>query len=840
MEEDKIYADQISRLEAALGKEIAKNRELLSYKHQLDAILDYAPVEIYLKDREGRYLRINRQFEKIFGVRNDDLVGQFPQYAHDSELAATTRDQDLAVLTSGKVECREELARLVSDDQWHTLLTIKFPIFDASGEIDGLGAIVTDITEQKKTQERFRKLVDALEGVVWEADPQTLDLSFISQAVTRLLGYTVDECLAPGFWLSIIHPQDRNNVLNYIKRCHAEGRDTCALEYRLLAKSGATMHVRDLSSIEFEDGVARHSRGIMIDVSTQVQTATEKNQIETRFQQMFAAVPIGIVLVDFDSSTMVEINPAYCKIVGLSQAEIRERGWQSLAHPDDLHAELALLERFKAGEIPHYSIEKRYIGDTGEITWVYCQVCHIGPGEGGKRQYIVMIQDITDRKYSEDKIWRQENYDFLTGLPNRNMLHDRLRELIKRESRSGNEFGVLMIDLDGFKHINDTLGHDKGDELLVQVAARIRHALRASDTVARFGGDEFVVLVSALKNRYGIDQIVDDLNKEVATAFQLAGEAVYISASIGVTVFPGDGGDVRTLIKNADQAMYEAKRLGRNRYHYFTQDMQALAISRLQLIGEMRKAIVEQQFELYYQPIVELSSGSIQKAEALLRWQHPTRGLIMPLEFIPLAEETGLIVEIGDQVFKQATKQAEGWSKTLNGNVQISVNASPVQFENAENFTNFLAHWSASGESICAEITESTLISSGIDTLDLLLKFRDAGVQVALDDFGTGYSSLSYLRKFDIDFLKIDRTFVQNITQSTDDLALCTAIVVMAHSLGIKVIAEGIETEQQRRCLVDIGCDYGQGFLICKPLPAGEFEQFYLQARHDSPSDAGA
>ncbi|NNE63526.1 MAG: PAS domain S-box protein, partial [Gammaproteobacteria bacterium] len=370
--------EEIARLQSDLKKVVGENRDLNVFKHQLEAIFNNAPAEIYLKDSEGRYLKINRQFEKIFGVKNDDLIGKLPFDAHDPELAQSTRDQDLAVLTTGRVVKREEQARLVIDDQVHTLLTIKFPVFNESGEIDGLGAVVTDITEQKQAEGRFIDIVNTLDGIIWESQ---IDVSarttFISEKVIQFLGFTVDECLQTDFWDQRFHPQDRHSVRETIAKYHAEDKDSYQLEYRLITRSGKIKYVRDLVSIKRENGKVRWLRGIIIDITAQKQAEIARHEAEERFRRMFVSAPIGLVLGEIDGPELIELNPAYCQIVGRNEKEIKSVGWQSLIHQDDLRKDLRLLKKFKSGEIDSYSFEKRYVRPDGQFVWVLSRICHI-------------------------------------------------------------------------------------------------------------------------------------------------------------------------------------------------------------------------------------------------------------------------------------------------------------------------------------------------------------------------------------------------------------------------------------------------------------------------------
>ena len=453
----------------------------------------------------------------------------------------------------------------------------------------------------------------------------------------------------------------------------------------------------------------------------------------------------------------------------------------------------------------------------------------------GTYTFCAFIRDITEDKHVADQLINLAHYDTTTGLPNKAMFQDRLSQEIKQSNRTDQPLAVMFLDVDHFKDINDTLGHDKGDLLLRQTAERLLGCVRDSDTVARFGGDEFVVLLSQFDDHGAVDLIAQRMLATMNEPFQLDSELAYVSVSIGITVYPVDADTHDQLIKNADQAMYEVKKNGRNSFTYFTRTMQEAAQIRRQMATDLHSALEQQQCQLYYQPIVHLATGGIHKAEALIRWNHPTHGLISPTAFIPIAEETGMIIEIGEWVFRTAVKQAAKWRTTYYPDFQISVNKSPAQFQESDEtcaaWSDHLQLLGLPGQSIVVEITEGMLVEASKSTQNQLLDFRDAGIQVALDDFGTGYSSLSYLNKFDIDYIKIDRSFVQNLKPDSDNLVLCEAIIAMAHKLAIQVIAEGIETLEQRDLLIAAGCDYGQGFLFARPAPAEVFETL-LQPDH--------
>jgi diguanylate cyclase (GGDEF)-like protein/PAS domain S-box-containing protein len=440
------------------------------------------------------------------------------------------------------------------------------------------------------------------------------------------------------------------------------------------------------------------------------------------------------------------------------------------------------------------------------------------------------FRDITQRKQAEEKIWLQANFDSLTGLPNRFMLKDRISYEIKQAQRTQKLVVILFLDLDRFKEVNDTMGHETGDQLLIETAQRLKQCIREIDMVARLGGDEFTIVISGLEQSQvqAIERIANKVLYTLATPFQLNDEQVYISTSIGISLSPADGDNSELLLKHADQAMYHAKALGRNGFQYFTPSMHRNAVARIELINDLRQAVIQQQLFVVYQPIVCLSNMQIKKAEALIRWQHPQKGLINPTEFIPLAEETGIINEIGEWIFEQAVNQVARWQQQFDPEFQITVNTSPVQYHddglNVDKWHAKLSHNKLSGNAIVIEMTENLLMGTNSKILEKLESFRARGTQISLDDFGTGYSSLSYLKEFNIDYLKIDRSFVQHLTANSKEFALCQAIITMAHQLGMRVIAEGIETEEQCALLQGFNCDFGQGYLFSKPIVPEEFE----------------
>ncbi|MDP2247384.1 MAG: diguanylate cyclase, partial [Nitrosomonadales bacterium] len=379
----------------------------------------------------------------------------------------------------------------------------------------------------------------------------------------------------------------------------------------------------------------------------------------------------------------------------------------------------------------------------GEAYLEWLSINTIRKPDGSVYRYVALFSDITQKKKSEELIWEQANFDPLTSLPNRRMFRDRMDQEIKKNKREGHMMAILFIDLDHFKEVNDTMGHAKGDILLIEAAERIKQCVRESDTVARLGGDEFTIILSELEDHGNVERITQNILQKLAEPFILGEDVTYVSASIGITLYPEDASDIDELLRNADQAMYSAKDHGRNRYHYFTPSMQRAAQTRMRLASDLRHALSNHEFILHYQPIVELATGDVHKAEALIRWQHPRQGLISPEDFIPIAEDTGLIIEIGDWVFQQAANQSLKLRNSHHPAFQISINKSPVQFQNVSSeshlkWINYLSQLGLPGQSITVEITENLLLEVDGTVTDKLYAFRDSGIQVAIDDFGTG------------------------------------------------------------------------------------------------------
>ncbi|MGH8807170.1 MAG: EAL domain-containing protein [Noviherbaspirillum sp.] len=576
-----------------------------------------------------------------------------------------------------------------------------------------------------------------------------------------------------------------------------------------------------------------------IDVTELVATKLARDELRISSERLKLAVEgTGDGVWDWDlRRSKVEYSRRLKEILGFADQEIGTviREWKTRIHPEDRHATLAALYRCLSGATSSFINEHRLRCKDGAWKWV--QVRGVVVARDADKRPLRMtgtMSDISEKRQSDERIWRHANFDTLTGLPNRRLFRDRLEQEVKKAHRTGLRVALLFVDLDRFKEVNDLLGHDAGDLLLTQAAQRLSSCVRESDTVARLGGDEFTVILTELEHVAHVEDVAQKILATLACPFRLGNEVAYLSGSVGITLYPADASNPEELIRNADQAMYSAKNSGRNQFSYFTRSMQEKAHARLRLGGDLRNALRAGQLKVYYQPMVELASGRIVKAEALLRWHHPRLGAIDPVNFIPLAEESGMIHEIGDWVFRQAAACSLRWSEKLGAPFQIGVNKSPVQFLSQPEHTNWAGHLKElglSGCSIAVEITEGLLLNASPAVAGKLLEYRDAGIQVALDDFGTGYSSMAYLKKFDIDYLKIDQSFVRDMAVDDDDRAIAESMIMMAHRLGLKIIAEGIETLEQRALLLAAGCDFGQGFLYAEAAPPEEFERMLIRNR---------
>ena len=683
----------------------------------------------------------------------------------------------------------------------------------------------------RQSEQRFRTIfndtplgvarINSLSGQIYEVNP----------CYEKIICRTQKE-LQSLDWMSITHPDDLQEDLDNMALMNSGKSTGFNMEKRLIRPDGSLVWINmTIAPMQVDNSNEPLHLCMMEDITQRKIKDDQLKLAETVYQNTNQAI-----MVTDTNNLLVAVNPAFTELTGYSLDDVQGKNPRFLKSNRQDSAFFTLMWEslnstgYWQGEIWNLKKNGDEYAELLTINSIYDENNNI-------LQRVGLFSDITEKKRADEKIWKQANFDSLTQLPNRQMFSDRLAHDIKLSQRSNKPLALFILDLDHFKEVNDALGHDNGDLLLIEAASRLKKCVRNSDTVSRLGGDEFTIILPELDDTQAVDRIVENIILSLQEPFALGMEEAYISASIGIALYPSDSDEIGKLIKFADQAMYLAKENGRNQFRFFTQSMQFSAQLRHQLMTDLRSALKEHQFQLYYQAITELQTGKIIKAEALLRWLHPSKGMINPADFIPLAEESGLIVDIGNWVFEQAVCDLKRWQQDYAVDLQVSINKSAVQFRSETDYQRWIDHihqTGVDGSSIVVEITESLLVESSDHVKTQLLDFRDQGIQVAIDDFGTGYSSLSYLNKFDIDYLKIDRSFISNLASGSNELILCEAIIVMAHKLGLKVIAEGIETQEQQQFLVDAGCDFGQGFLFSRPLPVEDFEKVLAEINRAS------
>jgi diguanylate cyclase (GGDEF)-like protein/PAS domain S-box-containing protein len=553
---------------------------------------------------------------------------------------------------------------------------------------------------------------------------------------------------------------------------------------------------------------------------------------EERFRSAFDHAA-GMALVALDGR-WVKVNRSLCEMLGYTQEQLLATNFQSITHADDLGPLMANVSKLVEGNLNTHQMEQRYLHKNGHTVWVLLSITVVRETQSDTVNLIFQIQDITDRKRAEERLLHEAMHDVLTGLPNRALFMDHLKLSVERGKRRDDRlFAVLFLDLDRFKIINDSLGHMVGDQLLVGIARRLETCLRPGDTVSRLGGDEFTILLEDLNGSGEAIEVAERLQKSLTRPFNLNGHEVFTTVSIGIALSATGYDRPDDVLRDADTAMYRAKMLGKARHEVFDKTMHALAMNLLQMESDLRRAVERKEFFLHYQPIITLETGQIRGFEALVRWQHPERGFIAPDEFIHIAEETGLIIPIGQWVLEEACRQIHLWQEQFPQYppLQISVNLSVKQFTNAdliEHIKDALEETGVDPHSLKLEITESMVMENVDRAVVMLEQLRALGIELSIDDFGTGYSSLSYLHRFPISTLKIDRSFVGRMSVSIENAEIVRTIIMLARSLKMDVVAEGVETVEQLTQLRALQCEYGQGYYFSKPLSADDAMRWVL------------
>jgi diguanylate cyclase (GGDEF)-like protein/PAS domain S-box-containing protein len=710
-------------------------------------------------------------------------------------------------------------------------------ILDASGKVSYVVVVSRDITERmiaekalRNSEERFRSLVQNLSDMITIHDAQGIT-HYESPSAARILGYGPGGLIGKSPF-DTIHPKDVARVKSAFQDLLQTTKPLALNDFRYRRADGTWIHL-EVMGINLLDHPA--VKGVVLtsrDITGRKRAEHLLRESEQRFRDVVNAAGEYIWEVDIHwnytyASERVE------RTLGYSEQELLGRSFFSLMPEGEANRVREWFrEKVPEGQSFRY-LEHKTRTKYGDVIWQQVSGVPILGGHGRALGYRGTALDITDRKRAEARIEYLATRDALTDLPNRMLLNDRVEQAIVNAHRNFESFALLFIDLDRFKNINDSLGHHVGDQMLKQVAERLLHCVRERDTVARPGGDEFVVAIYDLKNSQDAGHIAHKILHALSQPFAIENNVLNTSCSIGISTYPSDGEDVPTLMRNADTAMYHAKEKGRNNYQFFSAELNRRAVERLQMENELRRAIEREEFILYYQPQVDLKSGAIVGLEALLRWRHSSRGLVHPAKFISLAEETGLIVRLGEWVLDAACRQIKTWNSARYPRLTLAVNLSAGQLTNNKGFAKtvsaILQEHQVSPEQLEFEMTESMLLANVEETTQTLKKLGDLGTRITIDDFGTGYSSLSYLKRLPIDKVKIDRSFVRDIVADSDDAAIVSAIIAMAHNLKLSVIAEGVESRDQVDSLRKLGCDGYQGHYFSKPLPGEYLEAKFLR-----------
>lgn len=676
-------------------------------------------------------------------------------------------------------------------------------------------------------------LLANLEGMVYRCRlDQHWTMEFVSEGCFALTGYTEEDLLFNSriSYEQITHPDDRQHVRDTIQEAVQNNR-RFDIEYRIVRADGSIRHVWERGTNISHD-TFDILEGFIQDVTERKQADEALREAERRYRSIFENAIEGIYQ-STPNNGYLAVNPALARMYGYDSPQelistLRDIDHQVYVDPQRRLEFKRLMS--KHGVVTNF--ESRVHRRNGEIIWISENARSVYNSDGSLLFFEGTVEAITERKLHEAEIQFQATHDALTGLPNRTLLYDRMQQAVLHSERYGNLTAIAFLDLDQFKFINDSLGHQVGDELLKITAQRLTSCLRESDTVARQGGDEFVLLLTDQPNEEAITQTMQRVLHEVSQPWKANDLEFQITCSIGLTLCPDDGRDAETLLKNADSAMYKAKELGRNNFQYFSAEMNTSVTDRLELLNRLRQAITNEDFVLHYQPKVSLASHRIVGAEALVRWNSAHSGMVSPASFIPLAEETGLIIPLGVWVLRTACRQNRAWQDAGYPPIPISVNLSPRQLARGdivEVVKRILDETGLQAQYLELEITESVMTTDVEKSFALLTQLRALGVKISLDDFGTGYSSLSYLKRFPVDTLKIDQSFVRDIATDQDSGAIVKAIISLGRNLNLTVLAEGIETDDQFRFLLANGCDEGQGYLMSKPIPNKNFVDLLTQ-----------
>ncbi len=801
---------------------------LMEERDFIASVLDTAGALVLVLDPAGRLVRINRAVEEATGFSGSELIGQsiWDRLIPREEMERVRPVFD--ALLDSRQPNRSENYLLTRDGGRRLVTWSNTVLVDRTGQVRHLIANGVDITRQHQalmalqaSEQRFRRLLEGAADAILVADAESGVILQANPRAELLLGRTTAELV--GMHQADIHPpEERARYRALFRSSSVEGRILDQEALCVVRADGLRVPV-EISSTVIELEGRRVVQGIFRDIS-------ERHRVEDQLRRLSRVVetaPVAIMITDI-SGRIEYCNPRFYDTSGYSPAEVIGQN-PRLLKSGEMAPELFrdLWQTISSGR--EWFGEMKNRRKDGEAFWWHCAVAPIRDREGVITHYVNIAEDISRLKVAESTARQLTYYDPLTNLPNRSLFRERLEASVRSAKAQGEQVALLLVDLDQFKKVNDTLGHAAGDQLIRQVAHRLAEAIPSSATLARLGGDEFAVTLPDPAEAEAA-AVARRLLEALGRPFSLQGQEIFVTASIGIALYPNDAREVEELISNADVAMFRVKEVGRNSYHFFTADLNAASFERLMLESELRHALAREQLLLHYQPKVRLADGRLTGMEALVRWQHPELGLVSPGRFIPLAEETGLIVPLGEWVLRSACQQTRLWRDLGQQGLRVAVNLSAQQFklpDLVERITAILVESDLPGEALELEITESDIMRDAAEAARILKQLKEMGIRLSIDDFGTGYSSLAYLKRFPIDTLKVDQSFSREVTESPDDAAIARAVIALGRSIGAQVVAEGVETRAQLEFFIAESCDEVQGFFLSRPVPPEQFQQLF-------------
>ncbi|RMM83132.1 Sensory box/GGDEF domain/EAL domain-containing protein [Pseudomonas coronafaciens pv. striafaciens] len=808
------------------------------------------PDHLYVQDvLSQRMIYSNHHFGHTLGYSAPELraMGEFFwEVLLHPEDAKSYQDMRLRQRHHGHNELLQSVLRFRdSQNNWRSFDVREQALaWDAEHRVTRIIGIAKDITEQvassqslRDSEQRYRMLAESISDVIFSTDG-LLDINYVSPSVERALGYSADWIVQNG-WSAVLANRQQlagfDALMSRIGKVLKKPRELARLRdevttrmfvFDCLRADGRKIPVElRVVLVWDEHGHFEGIFGVGRDISQQRRAEKDLRMAATVFEHSTSAI-----LITDPAGYIVQANEAFTRVSGYEVAQVLDQLPGMLTVETEQEAQMRHILKQLDGR-GTWEGEIRLRRRNGEHYPAWVGITAVVDDEGDLASYVCFFSDISERKASEDRIHRLAYYDALTHLPNRTLFQDRLHSALQQAERQQAWVVLMFLDLDRFKPINDSLGHAAGDRMLQEMATRLLACVDIDDTVARMGGDEFTLLLQpAITREAALNRaihVAERILTSLVTPFVLEGREFFVTASIGIALSPQDGNELSQLMKNADTAMYHAKECGKNNFQFYQADMNATALERLELESDLRHALEQQEFTLYYQPQFSGDGKRLTGAEALLRWRHPRRGLVPPNDFIPVLEELGLVVEVGDWVLAEACRQLKHWHQARVRVPKVSVNISARQFSDGQlgkRIAGILEQTGLSPACLELELTESILMREVEEAMHILDGLKNLGLSIAVDDFGTGYSSLNYLKQFPIDVLKIDRTFVDGLPSGEQDAQIARAIIAMAHSLNLSVIAEGVETHEQLEFLRQHGCDEVQGYLFGRPMPPGQFE----------------